>query len=171
MTKQMLSSQSRQVAQDSASDLAYGGAQGRSLSRRDFLTFGGAARAEIAPCRPLRAGAAGRCGAPAVGDTPLWPQRPGLLQRAGTVRLVGVVAAEPDVRDTYQNLRLRAESMTRLASDGEHRAVWGTVLVRVPRYPARAYGERLAVSGDMEIPPVSEDFSYKREKAVLQTKS
>ena len=43
MTKQMLSSQSRQVAQDSASDLAYGGAQGRSLSRRDFLTFGGAA--------------------------------------------------------------------------------------------------------------------------------
>ncbi len=43
MTKQMLSPQSRQVVQDSASELAYGGAQGRSLSRRDFLTFGGAA--------------------------------------------------------------------------------------------------------------------------------
>jgi hypothetical protein len=28
------------------------------------------------------------------------------------VRLVGVVVDEPDVRDTYQNLRLRAESLT-----------------------------------------------------------
>ncbi len=30
----------------------------------------------------------------------------------GTVTLVGVVDDEPDVRDTYQNLRLRAESVT-----------------------------------------------------------
>ncbi|GAB4539840.1 MAG: DNA internalization-related competence protein ComEC/Rec2 [Anaerolineae bacterium] len=83
----------------------------------------------------------------------------------GQVRLVGVVADEPDVRDSFQNLRLRAESMTRLASDGEtggeELAVKGTVLVRAPRYPARAYGERLAVTGELETPPIFEGFDYR----------
>ena len=37
----------------------------------------------------------------------------------------------------------------------------GLVLVRAPRYPARAYGERLAVAGDLETPPLFEDFSYR----------
>ena len=45
MTKQMLSSASRQGAKEPASDLAYGGAHGRSLSRRAFLAFGAAAAA------------------------------------------------------------------------------------------------------------------------------
>jgi competence protein ComEC len=80
---------------------------------------------------------------------------------AGNVRLVGVVADEPDVRDTYQNLRLRAESLTLLASGGEERLVKGLVLVRAPRYPERAYGERLAVSGELETPPVFEGFDYR----------
>jgi hypothetical protein len=39
--------------------------------------------------------------------------------------------------------------------------VRGLTLVRVPRYPARAYGERLAVTGELETPPVFEGFSYK----------
>jgi competence protein ComEC len=83
----------------------------------------------------------------------------------GRVRLVGVVADEPDVRDTYQNLRLRAESLTLLPSGGEagadERLVKGTLLVRAPRYPARTYGERLAVSGELETPPVFEGFDYR----------
>jgi competence protein ComEC len=33
--------------------------------------------------------------------------------------------------------------------------------VRVPRYPARAYGERLAVTGQLETPPVFEGFDYR----------
>jgi hypothetical protein len=70
-----------------------------------------------------------------------------------------VVDDEPDVRDTYQNLRLRAESLA-LAS-GPPISVTGLALVRAPRYPARAYGERLAVSGELETPPVLDDFSYK----------
>jgi len=45
MTKQIFSSQSRQVAQESAYDLAYGGARSRLLSRRTFLAFGGVAAA------------------------------------------------------------------------------------------------------------------------------
>jgi hypothetical protein len=47
MTKQMLSSPSRQGAKEPASGLAYGGEQGRSLSRRAFLALGGAATAVI----------------------------------------------------------------------------------------------------------------------------
>jgi hypothetical protein len=39
--------------------------------------------------------------------------------------------------------------------------VRGLVLVQAPRYPTHAYGERLAVIGELETPPVFEDFSYK----------
>ena len=83
----------------------------------------------------------------------------------GRVRLVGVVADEPDVRDTYQNLRLRAESLTQAPFEGQpdkdERSVKGLVLVRAPRYPARAYGERLTLTGELETPPIFEGFSYK----------
>jgi hypothetical protein len=102
----------------------------------------------------------------------------------GQVTLVGVVVPEPDVRETYQNLRLRVEalSMESVGAEGagapigplrgrpaptnsgpapDIRPVRGLVLVQAPRYPARAYGERLAVSGELETPPVFEDFSYK----------
>jgi len=85
----------------------------------------------------------------------------------GQVRLVGVVADEPDVRDTYQNLRLRTESLVMAPPDGDAEAgeeespVKGLALVRAPRYPTRAYGERLSVTGELETPPIFEDFSYK----------
>jgi competence protein ComEC len=87
----------------------------------------------------------------------------------GRVRLVGVVADEPDVRDTYQNLRVRAESLTldpvgvSLAPTptGDEREIKGLVLVQAPRYPARAYGDRLAVTGELETPPIYEGFSYR----------
>jgi hypothetical protein len=80
---------------------------------------------------------------------------------------VGVVADEPDVRDTYQNLRLRAESLAMASPNGDaepakdERSVKGTVLVHAPRYPARAYGERLAVTGELETPPVFKGFDYR----------
>jgi competence protein ComEC len=91
--------------------------------------------------------------------------------------LTGVVADEPDVRDTYQNLRLRAENLsldgvgvglaptpgagTRPAPTNETRPVQGLVLVRAPRYPERFYGDRLQVTGRLETPPILEGFSYK----------
>jgi hypothetical protein len=95
-----------------------------------------------------------------------------------------VVADEPDVRDTYQNLRLRVESLTidpvgaglpprgpagapaagvgvRPTPTEEALPVGGMALVQAPRYPARAYGERLAVTGELETPPIYEGFSYR----------
>jgi len=76
----------------------------------------------------------------------------------GWVKLRGVVRGEPDVRDTYTNLRMAAESL--VLDDQEH-AVTGTVLVRAPRYPEYRYGDRLEIEGLLETPPEFEDFSYR----------
>jgi competence protein ComEC len=76
----------------------------------------------------------------------------------GWVTLEGVVRGYPDVRDTWTNLRLGVES---IELEGEAYPVHGTVLVRAARYPEYRYGDRLRVSGLLETPPVSEDFSYR----------
>ncbi|MBE7467884.1 MAG: DNA internalization-related competence protein ComEC/Rec2 [Anaerolineae bacterium] len=74
------------------------------------------------------------------------------------VRITGLVVDEPDVRDNYINLRLEAES---LQQGDSTLPVSGLLLVRAPRYPERFYGDRLTVAGQLETPPVFEDFSYK----------
>ena len=77
----------------------------------------------------------------------------------GRVALEGVVAAEPDERERYTNLRLRAEHLT--LPDGRELEVTGLALVKVERYPAFAYGDRLRVVGLLETPPEWEEFSYR----------
>ena len=81
----------------------------------------------------------------------------------GTVTVVGVVDDPPDVRDTYQNLRLRVEAL----APGDSKAfaaasipATGLVLLSAPLYPARAYGDRLAVTGELVTPPVLPGSSY-----------
>jgi competence protein ComEC len=74
------------------------------------------------------------------------------------IKIIGLVVDEPDVRDYYINLRLRAESIER---DHGTQPVEGLVLVRAPRYPQRFYGDRLAVAGKLETPPIFDNFSYK----------
>jgi competence protein ComEC len=77
----------------------------------------------------------------------------------GRVSLEGVVAEEPDEREFHTNLRLRAETL--VLQDGQVREVSGSVLVRIDRYPAYAYGDRLQVIGLLETPPEFVDFSYR----------
>jgi competence protein ComEC len=74
------------------------------------------------------------------------------------VKITGLVADEPDVRDNYINLRVQTET---IAVGDSVRPVEGLMLVRAPRYPAHAYGDRLEIRGKLETPPVFEDFSYK----------
>ena len=77
----------------------------------------------------------------------------------GEVSLVGRVAAEPDVRDQYTHLTLRAETV---ALDGaDPIETHGTVLVRAPRYPKWQYGDRVRVLGRLETPPVFAGFDYR----------
>jgi competence protein ComEC len=65
---------------------------------------------------------------------------------------------EPDVRDTYTNLRLAVDRVQ--IEDKEHR-VKGKVLVRAKRYLVYAYGDELEVEGQLETPPVFDGFSYR----------
>ncbi len=76
----------------------------------------------------------------------------------GWVKIEGVVSGEPDVRDTYTNLRV---VVAKIEVDGQERDVKGTVLVRAPHYPRYDYGDELEIEGLLEIPPELEDFSYR----------
>jgi len=76
----------------------------------------------------------------------------------GLVEVRGVVAREPDERDTYTNLTVRAEE---LFIEGRRIAVKGTLLLRIPRLPAYSYGDRIAAYGFLRTPPEWEDFSYR----------
>lgn len=77
----------------------------------------------------------------------------------GQVTLEGVVVGEPDERDLYTNLRVRAEFLT--LPDGSTLQAKGLALVRARRYPERHYGDRVRVIGQLETPPVFETFSYR----------
>ena len=74
----------------------------------------------------------------------------------GWATLWGRVVGEPDVQDSYANIRL---AMDQLRIDGEEHLVKGRVLVRAPRYPTYTYGDELEVEGKLETPPVFEGFS------------
>lgn len=76
----------------------------------------------------------------------------------GWVKIEGVVSGEPDVRDTYTNLRV---AVAKIGVDGQERDVKGIVLVRAPRYPEYDYGDELEIKGILETPPELEDFSYR----------
>ena len=77
---------------------------------------------------------------------------------SGWLTVEGVVNAYPDVRDTWTNLRLSAET---LRVGDQAYPVHGIILVRAPRWPEYHYGDRLSVSGLLETPPELEGFSYK----------
>ncbi|MBN1887219.1 MAG: ComEC/Rec2 family competence protein [Thermoflexales bacterium] len=73
--------------------------------------------------------------------------------------VVGVVAGEPDVRDTYT--RLRIEARTLALGSSPPRQVRGLALVNAPRYPECRYGDELSISGSLESPPVFDTFDYR----------
>jgi competence protein ComEC len=76
----------------------------------------------------------------------------------GTVEIQGMVAEEPDIRDT---LCLLTFSASEVVVNGETKEVSGTALVRVPRYPAYRYGDVLNVTGKLETPEPFDNFDYK----------
>jgi len=76
----------------------------------------------------------------------------------GWVKIKGTVSGEPDVRDTYTNLRV---AVSKIEVEGQERDVRGTVLVRAPPYPKYDYGDELEIEGLLETPQELEDFSYR----------
>ncbi len=77
----------------------------------------------------------------------------------GKVTLEGVIDTEPDVRDTYINLRVNADRLT--LPDGTSQSINGVVLVRPSRPAEFKYGDRIRVTGDLISPPEFATFSYK----------
>jgi competence protein ComEC len=75
------------------------------------------------------------------------------------VTFEGLVVGEPDERDEYTNLRVRARRL--LLPDGVEREVDGLALVSTARYPRHKYGDEVRVEGELEIPWEFEGFSYR----------
>ncbi len=76
----------------------------------------------------------------------------------GVVTLEGVIDGDPDVRDTYINLRVNADRLT--LPDKSTRSIEGIVLVRPSRPAEFHYGERVLVKGQLTTPPEFATFDY-----------
>ena len=75
----------------------------------------------------------------------------------GTLTIKGMVADEPDVRDSSTRLRL---SDIEIETDEGWQGVEGDALLFAPNYPEYSYGNILHISGEPETPPVFEGFDY-----------
>jgi competence protein ComEC len=72
--------------------------------------------------------------------------------------VTGVLIQPPDVRDTYTNLRLQAQTV----DTGLHQVkVKGLLLARVAPNQQYHYGDILRLRGELQTPPENEDFSYR----------
>ncbi len=65
------------------------------------------------------------------------------------IAFIGIVAAEPDVRETHTKLTVETDKIK------------GKVLVNVDRYPKYQYGDKLKITGYLQKPHVFEDFNYR----------
>jgi competence protein ComEC len=79
-------------------------------------------------------------------------------QHAVWVTAEGVVTGYPDVRDVQTLYRLRVDALT---VAGLNHPVRGDLLVQAARFPAYAYGDRLRVTGQLQTPPILDDFDYR----------
>jgi len=73
------------------------------------------------------------------------------LNDNGEITLTGVVSEEPDIRDTSQKLNVR------VSVQGED----SIILVTTKKYPEYNYLEKVKITGKLETPMETEDFSYK----------
>ncbi len=76
----------------------------------------------------------------------------------GRASLIGIVVADPDIRQTQTLVRVNA---TKIQTRGEWREVNGLALVSVPRDTNVKYGDEVQVDGAPETPPDGADFSYR----------
>jgi competence protein ComEC len=85
-----------------------------------------------------------------------------LLNDTGDVMLQGVIAEDPKRTEEGQRVLLAAE---RVSVEGRVRRVTGAVLVKLPPYPERRYGDRLVVIGALKTPREAErpgQFDYRK---------
>lgn len=76
----------------------------------------------------------------------------------GRASLIGVVVAEPDIRQTQTLVRVE---VSKIQTEGEWREVHGRALVSVARDTPVQYGDEVQVDGAPDDPPDGVDFSYR----------
>ncbi len=84
----------------------------------------------------------------------------GTLDQPVRATVTGVVLHPPDERDTRLRVRIQADSVT-LGQGEEPLPVTGRALFTIDRHPGLRYGDRIAVHGRLEAPPVFEGFDYR----------
>ncbi|TSC95160.1 MAG: hypothetical protein CEN87_172 [Parcubacteria group bacterium Licking1014_1] len=80
------------------------------------------------------------------------------LNGSEAISLIGAISAEPDVRDTYQKLKINISQST---INNQQSAILGTISISANRYPEYRYLDKLKITGFLEAPPEFEDFNYK----------
>ncbi len=65
----------------------------------------------------------------------------------GQIVLTGIISNEPDIRDTYQKIKVKTRD--------------STILVATNRYPEYKYLDKIKLTGKLETPAETEEFSYK----------
>ncbi|MDP1538827.1 MAG: ComEC/Rec2 family competence protein [bacterium] len=75
------------------------------------------------------------------------------------ITLVGLVSAEPDIRDTHTKLTI---GNIQLGEDENgSRSVDGKILVTAEKYPGYKYGDKLKIIGKLKTPQIFDEFNYK----------
>ncbi|MGC9348687.1 MAG: ComEC/Rec2 family competence protein [Anaerolineae bacterium] len=95
----------------------------------------------------------------ALAEPTITPSHAAFYRDRGVAKVRGVVVAEPDERVGDTRLRVEVEQVT--LADGDPRAVEGRLLVYGPVYSGVRYGDLVTATGELETPPVFEDFSYR----------
>jgi len=79
------------------------------------------------------------------------------LNDTGEITLMGIISSEPDVRDTFQKLKVKISAEGGSAYGGKD----STVLVTTQRYPEYKYLDEIKLTGKLETPSVTDEFNYK----------
>lgn len=77
------------------------------------------------------------------------------------ITLLGIVATEPDIREKSIKLTLDNLVLETKGNGGKSLPISGRILVTTWRYPEYEYGNRLKITGQLENPPIFEEFNYK----------
>ncbi len=75
------------------------------------------------------------------------------------VTVEGVIVNDPEAHAGRLRLRVAADLLVR--PDGTAEPVRGTLVTRVPLYPAFRYGDRIRLTGLLETPPSFDTFDYR----------
>ena len=78
------------------------------------------------------------------------------------ITLIGLVAADPDIREKSQKLTIEIKQLNHYAAGS--RSEKEKVLATINRYPEYQYGDKLKITGKLETPQVFEDFNYRAFK-------